>query len=124
MVRAEIKQAAKDNLRGKWTKPVLFTLLYMVITYILNLVLSLIPIVGSIALLVIDVPIAYIFMTSFIKMKRGEEVGYFDVLTKIPDNFAAAWKVVGRSSYKNVAVYSINCCITYNNRYSNGCFYF
>ncbi|MCL2341654.1 MAG: DUF975 family protein [Firmicutes bacterium] len=95
MVRSEIKQAAKNNLRGRWTKPVLYTLLYMISVYIVELVLAFIPVIGPIAAIVIMVPMVYIFVISFMKMKRKEDVGYLDFIVKIPDNFVPSWKIVG-----------------------------
>jgi len=109
MVRSQIKQAAKDNLRGRWTKPVVFTLLYGIIVYLIQLILAYIPVIGPIASFVVMVPMAYIFAVSFMRMKREEDVGYVDFLLKIPDNFVASWKVFGRSFNENASICNSSC---------------
>lgn len=85
MVSSDIRKEARASLKGKWGKAALIILVYALITYALQLIANLIPFIGSIVLLVIEIPIAYGIVVSFMKLKRGEEVSTIGFLT---DGFA------------------------------------
>jgi len=98
MVSSDIRKEARASLKGKWGKGALITLVYMLIVYAIQFAANLIPFIGSIALLVIEIPIAYGIIVSFMKLRRGEEVSLVGFLT---DGFAAfkkswsvAWNVI------------------------------
>lgn len=97
MVASQIRANARESLVGKWGKAALLTLSYFVIMFAINWVVSLlvaIPFIGliaSIAQLVISVPISFGLMAIYIKLKRGEEVGYVDFLTIAFENIGKAW---------------------------------
>lgn len=95
MVSSDIRKEARVSLKGKWGKGALITLVYGLITYAMQLIASLIPIIGLIALIVIEVPIAYGIIVSFMKLKRGEEVSVVDFLTDGFKSFGRAWGVTG-----------------------------
>lgn len=66
--RAELKNAAHDNLRGNWTSPVLATLLYVVFS-----ALTEIPFVGILISLLIILPMAYSYTLLFLDFIRGDK---------------------------------------------------
>lgn len=93
MLASETRKLAREALAGKWGKAALLTLVYMLIVYVISFVLSFIPAVGQIAQVVIDIPIAFGLISTFIKLKRGEDVSYTGFLTDGFNNFANSWKV-------------------------------
>lgn len=101
MVAAEIRQSARNNLTGKWGKAALMTLVYSLIMFGIGFIagiLSIIPLLGFIAnigLYVIEIPLTYGLLVSFMKVKQAEEVQYTDFLTIGFSNFGRAWAVVG-----------------------------
>lgn len=95
MVSSDIRKEARASLKGKWGKGALITLVYALITYAMQLVARLIPVVGAIALAVIELPITYGIVVSFIKLKREEEVSVVDFLTDGFKSFGRVWGVAG-----------------------------
>ena len=63
----EIRELAKQDLRGNWTQPVVVTLVYVAITN----VLSLIPAIGFIATLLVGLPLGYSYYLLFLGFVRG-----------------------------------------------------
>lgn len=102
MVASQIRANAREALSGKWGKAALLTLTYAVIVFVINFVCRLIPIVGGLLLFVISTPISYGFLVSFMKLKRGEDVGYTDFLTNGFNEFARVWGVVGNTILKMI----------------------
>lgn len=102
MLASQIRQKAREALAGKWGKAALLTLSYVVLLFLIEWVAGLISGIApflsflvSIALLVINVPISFGFIAIFMKLKRGEEVGYADFLSIAFSNIGNAWKVAG-----------------------------
>ena len=95
MVSSDIRKEARASLKGKWGKGALVTLVYTLITYAISWILGLIPVIGAIATVVIEVPIAYGIIVSFMKLKRGEEVSVVGFLTDGFQAFGKAWAVAG-----------------------------
>lgn len=102
MLASQIRQKAREALSGKWGNAALLTLSYVVlliiIQWIAGLISTFVPLLSfliSIALLVINIPISFGFMSIFIKLKRNEQVGYADFLTIAFSNIGNAWKVAG-----------------------------
>lgn len=105
LTASETRRQARESLKGKWGVVVLITLLFMAYSFLVGL-LSSIPFLGflvSIAAIVIDIPILYGFMMSMMKLKRGENVGYFDFFKDGFANFKRAWCVTGRLLLKMIA---------------------
>ncbi len=102
MVASQIRANARESLTGKWGKAALLTLTYSIIVFVINFVCNLIPIIGSIALFVISTPISYGFLVSFMKLKRGEEVGYVDFLSNGFSSFGKVWGVIGNTILKMI----------------------
>lgn len=100
MLASQIRQQAREALAGKWGNAALLTLSMGVILFLMNWILGfivgLVPILSfliSIALLVIEIPISFGIIASFMKFKRNETVGYADFLTTAFSNIGNAWKV-------------------------------
>lgn len=93
MSASEIRKLAREALAGKWGKAALVILVYGLITWTITFVLNFIPFVGPIALLAIEIPMAFGLISTLMKLKRGEEVSYTGFLTDGFNNFASSWKV-------------------------------
>lgn len=105
LTASETRKQARESLKGKWGVVVLITLIFLAYSFIVGL-LSSIPFLGfliSIAAIVIDIPILYSFMMTMMKLKRGEDVGYFDFFKDGFANFKRAWCVTGRLLLKMIA---------------------
>lgn len=105
LTASETRKQARESLKGKWGVVVLITLIFVAYAFIVGL-LSSIPFLGfliSIAAIVIDIPILYGFMMTMMKLKRGENVGYFDFFKDGFANFKRAWCVTGRLLLKMIA---------------------
>lgn len=95
---SETRRKAREALQGIWGKAALIFLIYLAIFLVTSL-LSVIPFLGfliAIGEFVIIVPICYGLGMTFLKLKRGQEVGYVDFLTDGFKNFGRAWRVTGR----------------------------
>lgn len=93
MLASETRRLARQALSGKWGKAALLTLVYLLIVWVLSFVLNLIPVIGSIAQIVIEIPIGFGFISTLMKLKRNEEVSYTGFLTDGFNSFASSWKV-------------------------------
>lgn len=105
LTASETRKQARESLKGKWGVVVLITLIFLAYFVLVGL-LSSIPFLGFliyIAAIVIDIPILYGFMMTMMKLKRGENVGYFDFFKDGFDNFKRAWCVTGRLLLKMIA---------------------
>lgn len=102
MVASEIRANARKSLTGKWGKAVLMILAYMLIVWVISFVCGLIPGIGPIVLFVISTPISYGLIASFMKLKRGEEVGYVEFLNNGFSAFGRVWGVVGNTILKMI----------------------
>lgn len=102
MVASQIRASARESLSGKWGKAALLTLTYGIIVLVINFVCSIIPIVGALCLFVISTPISYGFIVSFMKLKRGEDVGYTDFLNNGFAGFSKVWAVIGNTILKMI----------------------
>jgi len=100
MTYSEIKKEAKKNLKGKWGTAVCIMLEYMLVSFVIQFILSLTQktifyFLSSIIELIISVPLSFSLILSFIKLKKGENIGTFDFLTHLLDNFIRAWTIFG-----------------------------
>lgn len=102
MVASQIRANARESLTGKWGKAALMTLTYAIIVWVISFVCNLIPVIGPIVLFVISTPISYGLLVSFMKLKRGEEVGYTDFLSNGFSSFGRVWGVIGNTILKMI----------------------
>lgn len=102
MTRAELKQQAKDSLRGRWGTAIGMVLVYELLIGAIGVVANFIPYIGSLALLVISVPLSFGFIGQLLKFSRKENVGVVDFFKIGFDNFGKAWAIVGYTFLKLV----------------------
>lgn len=100
MTSAELKQQAKESLKGRWGTAIAMVLVYQLILGGISLVANFIPFIGSIAVLIITVPISFGFAGQMLKFSRGEEVGLCDYFKIGFDNFGKSWSIVGYTFLK------------------------
>ncbi len=102
MTRAELKQQAKDTLRGRWGIAIGMVLVYVLIMGALNFIANFIPFVGSVLLLIISVPLSFGFVGQLLKFSRKEQAGVVDFFTIGFNNFGKAWSIFGYTFLKLV----------------------
>ena len=102
MISSELRAEARKSLTGKWGKAALMMLVYGIITITISFVLNFIPVIGPIVSFIIDLPIGYGLLVSFIKLKRGEDVGYIDFLNLGFSSFSKVWVVFGNTILKMI----------------------
>lgn len=89
MNTAQIRKQAKDSINGKHFKASMIFLL----SILFNIIVGLVPIIGLIFIIVMSIPLTYGLIYSFIKLKRNENVGYFDFISIAFSEFGNAWRV-------------------------------
>lgn len=107
MIASEIRTNARKSLQRKWGKAALMTLSFSLIIFVITFLLNLIPVIGTIAYVVISLPISYGFIASFIKLKRDEEVGYIDFLSIGFSSFGKVWAVYGNTLLKLIIPFAL-----------------
>ena len=100
--RAELKQEAKDTLRGRWGTAIGMILIYSLIVVAISIVSNFIPLVGGIASIVISIPLSFGFIGQMLKFSRNEQVGFFDFFTLGFNNFGKSWGIFGNTLLKLV----------------------
>jgi uncharacterized membrane protein len=102
MTRAELKQQAKDTLRGRWGTAIGMILVYELLIGAIGMIANFIPFIGSVALLVVSVPLSFGFIGQLLKFSRKEQVGVLDYFTIGFNNFGKSWSIVGYTLLKLV----------------------
>ena len=101
MVASQIRLEARSTLTNKWGKAALLTLIFSIIDFAICFIaglLSIIPVIGffiTIGLYVIQIPLAYGFLVSLIKLKRNEDVDYVDFFSLGFSAFGRLWGTIG-----------------------------
>lgn len=89
MDTAEIRRDTKNFVKGKHLKASVMFLIYSLLVGIVGII----PFIGSIFITIMSIPLAYGVISSMIKLKRDEEVGYFDFISIAFSEFSNAWRV-------------------------------
>ena len=99
MVSLDFRKDAREKLSGKWGKAALITLSYAAISTLLNLVQNktegVLYSIVSIIVAIIQVPLSFGFIMSFVKLFNAEDVGSFDFLKSGFDNFKKEYAITG-----------------------------
>lgn len=107
MNSSELRAEARNKLNGKWGKVACITLVYCIFAFILNFVENILSdsISGLFSLFVsiIELPISFGLIISFLKVYKDEDVGCFDFFTLGFSNFKKAWGVALRTFLKMLA---------------------
>lgn len=96
---SKIRKEARESLKGKWGKAALITLVYMAISFVVIWAQRLVREESAIydiidwAYILINVPLSFGFLISFIKLKRGEEVKSFDFFKEGFSKFKKSWGI-------------------------------
>lgn len=100
MTSADIRRSAREALEGNWIKGALLTLVYGIMTCLIAIVLSFIPMIGPILNAVISLPLAFGFLCSLIRLRRGEDVSYLSFFNDGFNSFKEVWFVQLRTILK------------------------
>ncbi len=105
MIISEIKKESKIKLTGNYIKAVFITLLYIIITLLLDLISNTITnnflqLCYLILISIISLPLSYGFVACMIKISRQENVSLFDFVTLGLNDFSKVWKIFGRMLLK------------------------
>ena len=92
MPPSELRQEAREALKGKWGTAVLITLIYGLIAGIFSSILKG-YLIFELAWAVISIPIALGLTISFLNIKRGKDVSCIDFLKEGFSRFGRAWGV-------------------------------
>lgn len=97
MVSSYFRKEAREKLTGKWGKTALITLAYIAIFFVINSIRNSfsnpIYFILSIATTIIQVPLAFGLIISFVKLFNGEDVNILDFLSSGFQNFGRSWKI-------------------------------
>ena len=104
MVSSDFRKEAREKLSGKWGKAALISLAYVLIAIVLNFIekntKGALNTVISIAITIIEVPLSFGFVMSFVKLFNKEEVRSFDFLKSGFDNFKRSWSIAWNTFLK------------------------
>lgn len=99
MPPSEIRNEARESLKGKWGKAACITLAFLAFSMLVGFVQGFINEdsiaydILEVAYLIINVPLSFGLIISFIKLKRGEEVSAFDFIQEGFNRFSKSWGI-------------------------------
>lgn len=97
MISSDFRTEARRKLSGKWGKVACITLAYMAIFFLINLLKDLFSDSAewffSLVTTIIEIPLSFGMIISFMKLYNGEDVKVFDFFTLGFSNFAKSWKI-------------------------------
>lgn len=97
MISSDFRTEARRKLSGKWGKAACITLAYLLVFFLLGMIEGSFPDsmenLFSIISTVIEVPLSFGLIFSFMKLYNGEEVKAFDFFSLGFSNFAKSWKI-------------------------------
>lgn len=97
MISSDFRAEARRKLDGKWKQAVLSTLAYVLVFFLIEFIAGLFPesmdSVFSIITTIIEMPLSFGLVYSFVKLYNEEDVKAFDFLSLGFSNFARAWKI-------------------------------
>ena len=108
MIATNIRKEAREALKGKWFKAIVMLFIEAVI---IGIVVSLeeaikdnsiIKPIFAILEIIIQIPLTFGLIYSFIKLKRNEEVSYLDFVKIGFENFSKSWAIFFRTLIKMV----------------------
>lgn len=107
MVSSDFRKEARENLSGKWGKAACITLAYAFIFFILGLIQGLFPdsmqSLLSLVVSIIEVPLAFGLIISFVKLFNDDEIKAFDFLSSGFSNFGKSWVITFQIFLKMLA---------------------
>lgn len=105
MNSSDFRKIAREKLEGKWGKAVLIVLAYMSISFILGVISgffeeSSFAGIISIIELIIEIPLSFGLICSFVNLFNQEDVKAYDFLALGFNNFAKSWGIAFRTLLK------------------------
>jgi len=91
---SKFRKFARERLGGRWGDAAILMVLFLLCSFGINLVASVIPIIGGIAVSIISPVLSFGLLAQWIKIKNGEIINYFDFFTVGFNNFGKVWSVL------------------------------
>ena len=114
MKNSEIRKKARECLEGKWGKVALITLLFSIIQLVLSSLTSMfeksspfLSLIINIISLLVNVPLTYGLFSTFVKIKRNEEVSTTNFIDVAFDNFGRSWGIALRIILKTLVPFIV-----------------
>lgn len=100
MNSSEFRTEARSKLSGKWGKAAVIALAYCFILWVIGFVSEKLPgilsTLGSIAEIVVGIPLAFGFVKAYVKLYNGEDVSAFDFFSLGFNGFKLSWGIFFR----------------------------
>ena len=97
MISSDFRAEARRKLAGKWGKGACIMLAFLLVTFVINFIIGLIPDscewLGQIIDIVINVPLSFGILYAFLKLYKDENVGAFDFFKLGFNNFGKSWSI-------------------------------
>ena len=97
MISSDFRAEARRKLSGKWGKVACISLAYALVFFVLGIIEALFPEsmtpIFSIITVVIEIPLTFGLIISYMKLYKDEDVKAFDFFTLGFSNFAKSWKI-------------------------------
>lgn len=97
MISSDFRAEARRKLAGKWGKGACMMLAFLLVTFVINFIIGLLPDscewFGQIIDIVINVPLSFGILYAFLKLYKDENVGAFDFFKLGFNNFGKSWSI-------------------------------
>lgn len=99
MSASELRAIARSKLQGKWGKLIAIQFAYMVIAFVLGFIqgifkeVSTIQSLMSLVVAVIEIPLSFGLIISYVRFYNNEDVKPFDFLSQGFSNFSKSWGI-------------------------------
>lgn len=99
MISSDFRTIARKNLDGKWSKSVWMLLAYLLVFFLIYFIQAIFPapfnFLLSIVILIIEIPLGFGLVMSFVKLYNSEEVYAFDFWNFGFKYFSKSWGITG-----------------------------
>lgn len=141
MISSDFRVEARRKLAGKWGKGACIMLAFLLVTFVINFIIGLLPDsyewLGQIIDIVINVPLSFGILYAFLKLYKDENVGAFDFFKLGFNNFGKSWSITFNIFLKmivpaiviiisyiliavGISLYSTSLFVTYSTSAVNG----
>lgn len=141
MISSDFRAEARRKLAGKWGKGACIMLAFLLVTFVINFIIGLLPDsyewLGQIIDIVINVPLSFGILYAFLKLYKDENVGAFDFFKLGFNNFGKSWSITFNIFLKmivpaiviiisyiliavGISLYSTSLFVTYSTSAVNG----
>ena len=97
MKAKDYRAEARRKLQGKWGKAIGIEFAFYLVIVVIQILLEILPdslgSIVSIGFLVVEIPLVFGIIISFVKLFNGDEVKAFDYFTTGFDNFGKSWGI-------------------------------